>query len=444
MDTLFFDTHNILLNGQPYPYNSIRPRYPIVTGDNTAALYFPWWRTNAIWSGDVTQLINGITSAPFTGITDFKAFADAHFYTDTFSGGIIYLGTWDASTNTPFLVNGTGTAGDFYITSVAGSVDFGAGSITFAVGDIVIYNGTIWEKADFTSITATLQQVTDAGSTSTHNLGIAGLLDQSAADAILFNTNGFTAERSGNTVYDSSLNRANDNSGNISVAPDARTLSDSSGNVRYNWNANQVNDGTPTISANFNSRRLYASDGSHLLDYSNPGLLKGYTKIMAMNAAGHPNVEIETEDSSYPKVNVYNYTTNVGVGLQCSGIPSIVMYDNAGADYILLRCNSLPGSGHHDINFQAASGTVAFLSDIPGIGKGNFTATGTATTTVYNIPHGLAFTPTYATIVAKNAATATLLAGSYYLAYDATNIVITLLVATAGTPAIDIDWVALP
>ena len=81
MDILNYDDHNILLNGQPYPLNSIRPRYPIVAGDNTAALYFPWWHSNALWSGDVTRLLNGRTSAPFAGITDFRAFCNAHFYT---------------------------------------------------------------------------------------------------------------------------------------------------------------------------------------------------------------------------------------------------------------------------------------------------------------------------------------------------------------------------
>lgn len=60
---------------------------------------------------------------------------------------INYKGTWDASTNTPTLANGTGTAGDFYICSVAGTVDFGSGNIPFIVGDLCFYNGAIWENA---------------------------------------------------------------------------------------------------------------------------------------------------------------------------------------------------------------------------------------------------------------------------------------------------------
>lgn len=58
-----------------------------------------------------------------------------------------YKGTWAASTNTPTLANGTGVAGWFYIASDGGTVNFGAGNITFNAGDWVLYDGSIWERA---------------------------------------------------------------------------------------------------------------------------------------------------------------------------------------------------------------------------------------------------------------------------------------------------------
>jgi hypothetical protein len=61
-----------------------------------------------------------------------------------------YKGNYNASTDSPALENGTGNAGDLYHVSVAGSQDFGAGSIAFTVGDKVVYNGSIWEKWDLT------------------------------------------------------------------------------------------------------------------------------------------------------------------------------------------------------------------------------------------------------------------------------------------------------
>jgi hypothetical protein len=61
-----------------------------------------------------------------------------------------YQGTWNASTNTPTLADGTGSTGDVYRVSTGASRNLGSGSITFVVGDYCIYNGTIWEKADTT------------------------------------------------------------------------------------------------------------------------------------------------------------------------------------------------------------------------------------------------------------------------------------------------------
>lgn len=58
-----------------------------------------------------------------------------------------YKGTWNANTNTPILIDGTGDTGDVYLVSVAGTQDLGSGSITFAVGDFVIYSGSVWEKS---------------------------------------------------------------------------------------------------------------------------------------------------------------------------------------------------------------------------------------------------------------------------------------------------------
>ena len=66
-----------------------------------------------------------------------------------------YKGTWDASTNTPTLANGTGNQGDVYLCSVAGTVNFGAGAIAFVVSDQVIYSGSIWQKASGTNGTVT-------------------------------------------------------------------------------------------------------------------------------------------------------------------------------------------------------------------------------------------------------------------------------------------------
>jgi hypothetical protein len=96
-----------------------------------------------------------------------------------------YKGTWSAATNTPTLANGTGDTGDVYICNAAGSVNFGAGAISFAVGDYVIYSGTIWQRSSGAVGTVTSVAITESGdaltitgspitTSGTINIGFAG------------------------------------------------------------------------------------------------------------------------------------------------------------------------------------------------------------------------------------------------------------------------------
>jgi hypothetical protein len=69
-----------------------------------------------------------------------------------------YLGSWDASTNTPTIADGTGTTGNLYIVSVAGTWN----SITFFAGDWVLYNGTTWERVVNSNSVASVNGFTGA------------------------------------------------------------------------------------------------------------------------------------------------------------------------------------------------------------------------------------------------------------------------------------------
>lgn len=61
-----------------------------------------------------------------------------------------FKGTWNADTNTPTLVNGTGDIGDFYIVSVAGE---SLGS-DFKINDRVLYDGSLWVKLSGGEVTS--------------------------------------------------------------------------------------------------------------------------------------------------------------------------------------------------------------------------------------------------------------------------------------------------
>lgn len=62
-------------------------------------------------------------------------------------GAVVYQGIWDASANNPQIISGVGTKGWYYKVSVAGTTTVDNLS-QWNVGDIIIFNGTSWDKID--------------------------------------------------------------------------------------------------------------------------------------------------------------------------------------------------------------------------------------------------------------------------------------------------------
>ena len=105
-----------------------------------------------------------------------------------------YQGTYDATANSPSLVNGTGDVGDVYRVTVAGSRNFGAGAVSLEVGDYVIYNSSgVWEKSDTTDAVATVAgrtgnvtlTVADISGDTTTSLGLGSIQLGHASDTTL-------------------------------------------------------------------------------------------------------------------------------------------------------------------------------------------------------------------------------------------------------------------
>ena len=79
-----------------------------------------------------------------------------------------FKGTWDASTNTPTLADGTGDTGDFYVVSVAGTQNLGSGETKFLENDRVIYYEGVWVRLSAGSVkTVNSVQPTDGNITLT-------------------------------------------------------------------------------------------------------------------------------------------------------------------------------------------------------------------------------------------------------------------------------------
>jgi hypothetical protein len=62
-------------------------------------------------------------------------------------GALNYIGTWDASTNTPTITSSVGTKGDYYQVSVAGSTTIN-GISNWGVGDVIAFNGVVWQRIE--------------------------------------------------------------------------------------------------------------------------------------------------------------------------------------------------------------------------------------------------------------------------------------------------------
>jgi hypothetical protein len=103
------------------------------------------------------------------------------------TGGLIYGGTWNASTNTPTLASGVGTQGTYYVVSVSGSTNLD-GVTDWVIGDWAIFNGTAWQKIDQTNLVTSVAGRT--GAIVLDNTDISGLGTMSVQNANNVNITG--------------------------------------------------------------------------------------------------------------------------------------------------------------------------------------------------------------------------------------------------------------
>ena len=155
---------------------------------------------------------------------------------------VVYQGTWNATTNNPTLLNGSGTKGHYYVVSIAGSTNLD-GVTDWNPGDWAIFNGTIWEKADHTD------QVTSvAGKQGAVTLEVADITD-------------FDTEVANNSSVVANTNHA----ANSSLH---RVINDSGTSTTELWSANKINSeldnkvGAPNSSTNNTVPRFDGTAGN--------------------------------------------------------------------------------------------------------------------------------------------------------------------------------------
>jgi hypothetical protein len=130
-------------------------------------------------------------------------------------GGVMYEGTWNASTNTPTIVSSVGSKGDYYIVSTAGSTNIN-GITSWNIGDWIIFNGSTWDKVDNTDAVSSVNGYTGAVSLVTSDVPESGSLYFTNARAIGSTLTGYTSGSGVVAATDTILQAIQKLNGNVS------------------------------------------------------------------------------------------------------------------------------------------------------------------------------------------------------------------------------------
>lgn len=170
---------------------------------------------------------------------------------------VLYIGIWDASTNTPTLASGVGTQGNYYVVGTVGSTNID-GITDWKTGDWIIFNGTVWEKSDHTDSVTSV-----AGKQGVVTLQLADITDLSSTTDLTEGTNLYYTESrvTNNTTVQSNLTHTSLTNNPHSVTKAQVGLS----NVDNTLN----NFGATTPPAVSDDNTSGYSIGSHWIDVSN-------------------------------------------------------------------------------------------------------------------------------------------------------------------------------
>jgi hypothetical protein len=125
-----------------------------VVDDGVNLTWYQWDADNAEWAarvGESTEITPAQVKSYYEGNPDTNAFTDDEKARLAQLGGtgrftMRRIGTWDAETNTPELIDGAGNAGDYYVVTTGGTHNFGSGAYNFSQYDWVLYTGGTWQR----------------------------------------------------------------------------------------------------------------------------------------------------------------------------------------------------------------------------------------------------------------------------------------------------------
>ncbi len=268
------------------------------------------------FSGDLNGTINTATTATTkpnaTNDTTVATTAFVQNLIGTIPAGLVFQGTWNASTNTPTLTSGSGTTGHFYIVSTDGSTNLD-GITDWKVGDWAVFveQGATdaWEKVDNSSVldgSGTGQKVTMWSGSGTSNTLTDAPITVSSNDSTF----------AGNITTTSTATGA--------ITLDGGTGVSTSGAFVLRQNGDGANNGMAITSSHATSHRIW-KDASGNLNIGSSGNTNAFKQDITGNvtiegdvtlsAVGSTGEIIRTTDNTEPYFALQRNSGSNGVGV---------------------------------------------------------------------------------------------------------------------------------
>jgi hypothetical protein len=144
---LQLSTSAISLNGALWP-SAVGQAGQIMTAlDSNGTLAWVTPTFAPLASPALTGTPTAPTATSATNTTQIATTAFVQSVISGLAGGLNFVGTWNANTNTPTITSSTGTKGQMYKVATAGTTTIN-GVSSWNVGDIIVFDGSTWDKID--------------------------------------------------------------------------------------------------------------------------------------------------------------------------------------------------------------------------------------------------------------------------------------------------------
>ena len=306
-------------------------------------------------NGTINTVTTAVTKANATNDTTVATTAFVQNLIGTIPAGLVFQGTWNATTNTPTLTSGSGTTGHFYIVSTDGSTNLD-GVTDWKVGDWAVFieqGGTdAWEKIDNSSV------LSGAGTGGKVPVWSGTGTSVTLADAPI-TVSGSNATFAGSISGNGKFIIANNGTATWGAANDYGQLSWDTGYALIRGQSGkgiklQTNSSSTALTLDTSQNATFAGDVYVGTATTNGGV------INLIQSALNPEIRIQSGESGATAFSIYNTATNPDA-------EQFFINNNLSSSHL--------GNARGALKLEDSSGTALTLSSGNATFAGNVTAT---------------------------------------------------------------------